>query len=186
MTDAAHDHKPRNPWPIAGLFCLFLIANFTLWLTWSKSAASGDPYMPKYALVILIGLITFVQAGLVMALSMHLTRERQIIVGLATLPFITVLLAIFPTLIDILTLKGHEQTYNIVSTLHDYSPHHEHAATGEHGSAAPGEHGAAAPSEEHSAAPAEHSDTKATAGTEKDAAKATEKALEKPAEKDAE
>lgn len=118
MTDAAK--KQSSPLALAALFTVILALIFFSFKFYSESSV---PPVPKYAFVLWIGVWTALEAGLVMRISMHLKHEKKLIVGLATLPFLTVLLTIFPTLIDIMTLKGHNQTYNIVHDLRSYSPH---------------------------------------------------------------
>jgi len=123
MSTAARKHKEVSPWLISAGFAVILLVNFMLFYFWSEANEAGHPWFDKVWLVIAICVLTALQAYGIMALSMHLSKERQFIVGVATLPFLTVVLAIIPTLIDIMTLKGNNLTYNIVPTLHEYNPH---------------------------------------------------------------
>ena len=123
MTSATAKKK-SSPLALAALFTLILVVIYFSFHFWSEGHAAGSPPFPKYALVLWVGALTAIEAYLVMRVSMHLQHEKKLVVGIAVLPFITVLLAIFPILIDILTLKNHGETYNIVHTLGQYSPHH--------------------------------------------------------------
>jgi hypothetical protein len=122
---AAH-HKHEHKVPLWGLFLALLAltaAEVGLFEVWHASAHDGEPFIPKFAMVLLLLLFTLPKAAIVMIYFMHLKFEKQLVIALALLPFVTAGLAVLPTLTDVKTLDGHGQTYNKVPDLKDFTPH---------------------------------------------------------------
>lgn len=144
----ADDHKPAVNLPVCFLALLaFTAAEIVLYETWRRSAATGDPFMPKFAMVlVLLFVLTLPKAFIVMSYFMHLRFERSLLVLLAVLPFITVAVLILPMTTDIQTLSEHNYTHD--DQLPEFAVSH-----GEHRKAHDGadahEDGGAEPEGEH-------------------------------------
>ena len=132
---APHKHEHKIPlWSLFFLLLLFTAAEVGLFEIWHYTAQKGEPFLPKYALVLLILVFTLPKAAIVLIYFMHLKFEKQLIVALALLPFVTAGLAVLPTLTDVKTLDAHGQTQNKVPDLKDFAPNH---GGGAHGANAP-------------------------------------------------
>lgn len=129
------DHDHGHGVPLWGLFIALLaltageVLLFEVWHRTQEHDATGAitwQLMPKYAMVLLLLVFTLPKAAIVMIYFMHLKFEKQFVVLLALLPFLLALIAVIPTLVDIQTLKGHKQTYNVVpeSQLKDFKIEH--------------------------------------------------------------
>lgn len=104
--------------PLWGLFLALLAltaAEVALFEVWSRN----QWLMPKYAMVLLLLVFTLPKAAIVLIYFMHLKFERQLIVAMALIPFVVAVIAVLPTLTDIVTLK--EQAYNKAPGLGEYS-----------------------------------------------------------------
>lgn len=136
---AKHVSPHYHPVPLWGLFLALLAltaAEVGLYEIWRHTAAQGEPFIPKLALVlILIIVLTLPKAAIVLIYFMHVKFEKQLIVLLALVPFVFVFIAVLPTLTDILVIKPqvpptyHVQT--ITGVDHGsagHSPSHEQAA----------------------------------------------------------
>ena len=99
------------------LLLLFTAAEIVLYEVWRRSNADGDPFVPKFVLVLLIFAFTLPKAFIVMTYFMHLKFERVTIVGIALVPLILVAVLILPPLTDIRTLA--ERNYTQDRTLAD-------------------------------------------------------------------
>lgn len=98
-----------HPVPLWGLFLALLAltaAEVGLYEVWRETAAHGDPFIPKLAMVlVLIIVLTIPKAAIVLIYFMHVKFEKQLIVLLALAPLVFVGIAILPTLQDILMLR---------------------------------------------------------------------------------
>ncbi len=120
---SAESHDQPHTVPLWGLFLALLAltaAEVALFEVWSHSNLRGEPFMPKYAMVlILLIVLTIPKAAIVMIYFMHLKFERQLVVLLALTPLITAAIAVLPTLTDAKTLKNWGQSYNLAHGLGD-------------------------------------------------------------------
>jgi len=127
-THAGHAHghnKHDHAIPLWGLFLALLAltaAEVALFEIWHASAEDGSPFIPKFAMVLLLLVFTLPKAAIVMIYFMHLKFEKQFIVLLALLPFLFALIAVLPTLTDSQTLLNQNATYNRVEGLDQYNP----------------------------------------------------------------
>ena len=111
--------QKHHPLPLWALFLVLLgltVAEVGLYEVWSRHQG----IMPKYAMVLLLFIFTIPKAAIVLIYFMHLKFERQLVVAVALLPFLTAAIAVIPTLTDIMTLKS--DSYNEVEGLGDYAP----------------------------------------------------------------
>ena len=111
--------QKHHPLPLWALFLVLLgltVAEVGLYEVWSRH----QDIMPKYAMVLLLFIFTIPKAAIVLIYFMHLKFERQLVVVVALIPFLTAAIAVLPTLIDIMTLKS--SSYNQVEGLADYAP----------------------------------------------------------------
>lgn len=147
---ASEAHRDEHTIPLWGLFIALLAltaAEVGLFEFWHHTAESGHPVFPKFAMVLLLLVFTLPKAAIVMIYFMHLKFEKQLIVTLALVPFVTALIAVLVTLTDNLTLKNQGKNANFVPNLAEYAPHHGgHKAPAE-GAAAPEGHDGASNAE---------------------------------------
>lgn len=115
------------------LLLLFTAAEIVLYEVWRRSNATGDPFVPKFVLVLIIFAFTLPKAFIVMTYFMHLKFERVTIVGIALAPLVLVAIMILPVLTDIRTLA--ERNYTKDHTLADFKAPPDKAAHGNSGAA---------------------------------------------------
>jgi hypothetical protein len=126
-----HEHKIPLWWLFLALLAL-TAGEVGLFEFWHHSAAHGHPIFPTFAMVLLLLLFTLPKAVIVMVFFMHLRFEKQLIVTLALLPFITASIAVLVTLSDNLTLKNQGKNANFVPNLVNYQPNVDEGEAGEH------------------------------------------------------
>jgi caa(3)-type oxidase subunit IV len=154
MSATAHAHAPAHSKhghsiPLWGLFLALLAltaAEVGLFEFWSRTNLAGHPFIPKFAMVLLLLIFTLPKAAIVMIYFMHLKFEKQLVVLLAIIPFFTAAIAILVTTTDNQTLRADDKMDNHVPALVNFAPNKSHG----HGEHAAGEHG----SEPKSEAPA--------------------------------
>ena len=94
-------------------------AEVALYEVWRHTAGTGNPFVPKFALVLLILIFTVPKAMIVLIFFMHLKFEKFTIVVLALVPFVLVGVAVLTILADSLALKP--DAMNKVEGLKDFS-----------------------------------------------------------------
>ena len=140
-TATVHAHsKHGHSIPLWGLFLALLVltaAEVGLFEFWSHTNLAGHPFIPKFAMVMLLLLFTLPKAAIVMIYFMHLKFEKQLIVLLAITPLFTAAIAVLVTTTDNQALRGDGKMDNFVPSLIDPPSNKAHGhAAGEHG----GEH----------------------------------------------
>jgi len=105
MATATAHHAHEHQVPLWGLFLALValtIAEVGLYEVWLYGAKQGNPFIPKYALVLIILLVlTLPKAAIVMIYFMHLKFEKQLVVFLSLVPFVFAAICILLTLADI-------------------------------------------------------------------------------------
>lgn len=146
MSAHAKNHDDHRM-PLMGLFAALLAltaAEVALFEIWHRTAVSGEPFIPKVAMVlVLILVLTLPKAAIVLIYFMHIKYEKFLVVFLSLIPLLFAALAVLPTLTDLVTLR--ERSYTHVEGLSEYKAVRHDA---EHGG---GEHGG----QEHAAPAAE-------------------------------
>ena len=122
---AAHE-KPTVNLPVCFfLLLLFTAAEIGLYEFWRHTRDHWEePFVPKFAVVLLIFLFTIPKAFIVLSYFMHLRFERSLVVLIALVPFVMVAIAILPTLADIRTLADRNYT-KAVGLVDDLKSDHE-------------------------------------------------------------
>ncbi len=121
----SHGHEEPHRVPLWALFLILLaltaaeVILYDLWVNYR--------FVPKYALVILILVFTLPKAAIVMTYFMHLKFEKQIIIGLAVVPFVMACGVVLAILSDTLQLKP--QAFNRVKAIGVYQTHDEPSQT---------------------------------------------------------
>ncbi len=90
-----------------------------LYELWRQTASAGQPFVPKFALVLLILIFTIPKAMIVLIFFMHLKFEKLTIIVLALVPFVLAGIAVLPILADSLALNP--GAMNKVEGLKDFS-----------------------------------------------------------------
>lgn len=135
MSATAHA-KHEHAVPLWGLFLALLAltaAEVGLFEYWSHTNLAGHPFIPKFAMVLLLLVFTLPKAAIVMIYFMHLKFEKQFIVLLAVAPFATAAIAVLVTTTDNQALQGDGKMDNHVPALVHFAPNDAHA----HGHDAP-------------------------------------------------
>lgn len=121
-----------HPVPLWGLFMALLLltaAEVGLYEVWQHTAAHGEPFIPKLALVlILIIVLTLPKAAIVLIYFMHVKFEKQLVILLALAPFVFVFIAVLPTLTDIMVLDRKVRPDYRVQNITGVDPNHVRGA----------------------------------------------------------
>jgi hypothetical protein len=135
--------------PLMGLFAALLAltaAEVALFEIWHRTAVSGEPFIPKVAMVlILILVLTLPKAAIVLVYFMHIKYEKFIVVFLALIPILFAGIAVLPTLTDLVTLRDRSYTHveglsEYKAVRHDDAGHGAEAGHEGHDHATPGAH----------------------------------------------
>lgn len=105
-------------------------AEVGLYEIWLHGAKAGDPFIPKYAMVLIILIVlTLPKAAIVLIYFMHLKFEKQFVIGLAIVPLVFAAICVLPTLAD---LRLNKPTYRALPAElkgHDLNHGHDAAAS---------------------------------------------------------
>lgn len=117
---------------------LLTAAEVGLYEIWRHTAAQGDPFIPKLALVLILVLVlTLPKAAIVLIYFMHVKFEKQLVVLLALAPFLFVFIAVLPTLTDIMVLQEKARPDYYVQTITGIAADHGHGHDAPHDATAP-------------------------------------------------
>ena len=129
---AAHDKPVVNLSVCFFLLLLFTAAEIALYEFWRHTRDHWEePFVPKFAVVLLIFLFTFPKAFIVLSYFMHLRFEKSLVVLVALVPFVIVAVAIVPILTDIRTLSDRNYT-KAVGLVDNFKSDHYPGKGGEH------------------------------------------------------
>ncbi len=126
-TATAHAHTHDHKIPLWGLFLALLAltgAEVGLYEVWLHGAKLGDPFIPKYAMVLIILIVlTLPKAAIVMIYFMHLKFEKQFVLVLSLVPLLFAAICVLGALSDIRLNQPQGTAFPAVMKGHDLDSH---------------------------------------------------------------